>query len=211
MTVTKVQSESSTNGTIATASNLNYMTTKVITTIFTSPTQNAMVNATMNNYSNHTNDDTQGKSQKGYWQSPGKVAGTFVVVGVVVVVIIAIVVWYFLVRPRNKRDDFERQYNDVVLGRPSGDNGRNSSSVSATHEFVYTDEKGIIHPKTPATAHTSSFHDDASSDISYTRPVIMDQRLDPTQMMAQIENTKSKVSLADDVDYSRKVLRVIND
>lgn len=54
---------------------------------------------------------------KGFWHSKGKVAGTFVAVGLVVLILLFLVIFFFVVRPRReskKRDEFEKQYNEII-------------------------------------------------------------------------------------------------
>lgn len=178
--------------------------TMVVTTSYSSASVVALAPTNLNK----TDDSAKG----GFWKSPGKVAGTFVAVGVVAIAIILFLVWLFFINPRTQRKHFEEQYSEAVLSprRPHTDSitytGNRSSSGS--QGFVYTDEKGIIEPtlrsKRPSI-------DDDSLDFTNSQPVIMDQRLDPNQMLSEIQHSTSKVSLADDVDYSRKVLRVINE
>lgn len=172
----------------------------------------------------------------GYWHSPGKVAGTFVVVGIVVAAIIAFIVWYFLLKPRWEQKKFEKDYNNAVGLAPSTpqniprtDSGHSriySTPIFNTHHSnseddsstgsngVYNSEKKYDDPNIRTTKRPNQhdvFADDAYSDMSGAIPVMVDQRLDPNQMMSQIEQSPSNVSLSDDVDYSRKVLRVINE
>lgn len=54
---------------------------------------------------------------KGFWHSKGKVAGTFVAVGLVFLILLFLVIFFFVVRPRReskKRDEFEKQYNEII-------------------------------------------------------------------------------------------------
>lgn len=162
-----------------------------------------------------TNLSRAGAAQsKGYWDSPGKVAGTFVPVGLVALGLLLGIIWFFFIRPRRKQKHFEEQYGAAVLS-PRGPHNPNyaesmtypgNRSSSGSQGFVYADEKGII-DTTPRSRRPS--FDEESADFANPHPVIMDQRLDPHRLLSQ-ENP-SAVSLADDIDYSRKVLRVIND
>lgn len=157
---------------------------------------------------------TSDSQNKGFWHSPGKVAGTFVAVGIVALAILLLIIWFFFIRPRRKQKQFEEQYGAAVLS-PRGPHNPNyadsmnypgNRSSSGSQGFVYADEKGII-DTTPRTRRNS--FDDESADFANPHPIIMDQRLDPHRLLSQ-ENP-SAVSLADDIDYSRKVLRVINE
>lgn len=159
---------------------------------------------------------TDDGDKKGFWDSPGKVAGTFVAVGVVVVLLLLLLLWFFFIRPKKQQKDFEEQYNEAVFSprKPEHSSGSDSinyggnRSSSGSQGFVYADEKGIFEPTLKSKR--PSFDDD-SLDFTPKQPVIMDQRLDPNQIFSEICHNNSKFSLADDIDYSRKVLRVINE
>lgn len=140
-------------------------------------------------------------SGSGYWSSPGKIAGTFVPVGVCVLAIAA-AIWFLIRRRQRSAKEFERNYSEAALAHQD----RSSTSTSANNSqlFVYTDEKGIIEPHQPST-------DEEPPSRSNSAVWTVDQRLDPRRMLTEIEHCSSKVSLADDIDYSRKVLRVINE
>lgn len=186
----------------------------VVTTSYT--TSSVVAAAPVTNAHNKTNSTGTNKS---YWKSPGKVAGTFVAVGVVVVALILFIIWYFFINPQKKRRDFEEQYNEAVLSprHHHGSGGTDSftysqgRSSSTSQGLVYADEKGIIEP---ALKVKRTSLDDESLDYVNTAnsvPIMVDQRLDPKQMYSETQESNSKLSLADDVDYSRKVLRVINE
>ncbi|QLG75060.1 hypothetical protein HG535_0H03870 [Zygotorulaspora mrakii] len=134
----------------------------------------------------HSNGD-----RSSYWSSPGKVAGTFVPIGVFIVVLI-IIIWVSMRRRRRYSQNFEKE--------------RASSSTSANNSqmFVYADEKGIVELDNSPVEHEPPTR---SNSVLWT----VDQRLDPRRMLSEIEHCSSKVSLADDVDYSRKVLRIVNE
>lgn len=180
--------------------------------IITTSSSSATVVALTPTNLNRTNDS----NNKGYWHSPGKVAGTFVPVGIVLLVLIILAIWFFFIRPRKQRRDFEEQYNEAVFSPRRQDHSSGTESInyagnrssSGSQGFVYADEKGIVEPT--LRSKRPSF-DDESLDFSPAQPVIMDQRLDPNQVLSDIRHNNSKVSLADDIDYSRKVLRVINE
>lgn len=193
------------------------VTTRVITTVYSTPST-ALSSSTSNGNSssadNGNNSDGSNRKSSGFWHSPGKVGGTFAVVGIVAVSLFVILLVFLLKYRRNKeKKDFERNYDEVIRTAP----GPHSSSSSFSHDkkapFVYADEKGILNP--PPSNNTQS---PGSTNLPKTQPsedsdpVMLDQRLDPQHLMTQWDNNGgSRLSLADDVDYSRKVLRVINE
>nr|CAI6465949.1 ADM_HP1_G0023630.mRNA.1.CDS.1 [Saccharomyces cerevisiae] len=258
-----------------------YLTmTKVITQIYSSTlgatptsavaTTSASVGGriTNNNNSNTTNSNTptnKSTEKKGYWDSPGKIAATFVVVGVVCLVIICILIYlihHYRTRPARKAQDFENEYqskfyqskypNEVTtttLHTPSP----SSNSTFSTPRLIYTDEKGQIMSESPSPRQstysltagsppndpstlaspfhdptlprrTSTFlhspiqkqHEKMESNVTLGEDtVLVDQRLDPSKMLNTLANddatNHSTISLSDNVDYSRRVLRVMNE
>ncbi|AJV31505.1 Wsc4p [Saccharomyces cerevisiae YJM1336] len=258
-----------------------YLTmTKVITQIYSSTlgatptsavaTTSASVGGriTNNNNSNTTNSNTptnKSTEKKGYWDSPGKIAATFVVVGVVCLVIICILIYlihHYRTRPARKAQDFENEYqskfyqskypNEVTtttLHTPSP----SSNSTFSTPRLIYTDEKGQIMSESPSPRQstysltagsppndpstlaspfhdptlprrTSTFlhspiqkqHEKMESNVTLGEDtVLVDQRLDPSKMLNTLANddatNHSTISLSDNVDYSRRVLRLMNE
>ncbi|CAI4456686.1 BDN_1c_G0023370.mRNA.1.CDS.1 [Saccharomyces cerevisiae] len=258
-----------------------YLTmTKVITQIYSSTlgatptsavaTTSASVGGriTNNNNSNTTNSNTatnKSTEKKGYWDSPGKIAATFVVVGVVCSVIICVLIYlihHYRTRPARKAQDFENEYqskfyqskypNEVTtttLHTPSP----SSNSTFSTPRLIYTDEMGQIMSESPSPRQstysltagsppndpstlaspfhdptlprrTSTFlhspiqkqHEKMESNVTLGEDtVLVDQRLDPSKMLNTLANddatNHSTISLSDNVDYSRRVLRVMNE
>ncbi|CAD6631547.1 BAG_1a_G0022790.mRNA.1.CDS.1 [Saccharomyces cerevisiae] len=258
-----------------------YLTmTKVITQIYSSTlgatptsavaTTSASVGGriTNNNNSNTTNSNTptnKSTEKKGYWDSPGKIAATFIVVGVVCLVIICVLIYlihHYRTRPARKAQDFENEYqskfyqskypNEVTtttLHTPSP----SSNSTFSTPRLIYTDEKGQIMSESPSPRQstysltagsppndpstlaspfhdptlprrTSTFlhspiqkqHEKMESNVTLGEDtVLVDQRLDPSKMLNTLANddatNHSTISLSDNVDYSRRVLRVMNE
>lgn len=211
-------------------------TTQIITTVYSSPTSLAPSNSSTGNSGNDSS------KKNGFWGSPGKVAGTFVAVGIVCLLLLLIVIFLLYRRHKNRtssEEDFEKRYNDAVAGPAAAGTviATTDSDSTSSPEFVYADEKGIqgpliasqhsspliAHEQNPADTPTAAGTTAAGTTAAGTTaaaaaaggsedPVVVDQRLDPRQMfMSQWENGGSRLSLADDVDYSRKVLRVIND
>ncbi|CAI4516534.1 Wsc4p [Saccharomyces cerevisiae S288C] len=223
---------------------------------------------TNNNNSNTTNSNTptnKSTEKKGYWDSPGKIAATFVVVGVVCLVIICILIYlihHYRTRPARKAQDFENEYqskfyqskypNEVTtttLHTPSP----SSNSTFSTPRLIYTDEKGQIMSESPSPRQstysltagsppndpstlaspfhdpilprrTSTFlhspiqkqHEKMESNVTLGEDtVLVDQRLDPSKMLNTLANddatNHSTISLSDNVDYSRRVLRLMNE
>ncbi|CAI4907736.1 CGH_1_HP_G0007780.mRNA.1.CDS.1 [Saccharomyces cerevisiae] len=254
--------------------------TKVITQIYSSTlgatptsavaTTSASVGGriTNNNNSNTTNSNTptnKSTEKKGYWDSPGKIAATFVVVGVVCLVIICVLIYlihHYRTRPARKAQDFENEYqskfyqskypNEVTtttLHTPSP----SSNSTFSIPRLIYTDEKGQIMSESPSPRQstysltagsppndpstlaspfhdptlprrTSTFlhspiqkqHEKMESNVTLGEDtVLVDQRLDPSKMLNTLANddatNHSTISLSDNVDYFRRVLRVMNE
>ncbi|KAM3162595.1 WSC domain-containing protein [Lachancea thermotolerans] len=186
-----------------------------MTTVYATPSGQL---PSLSSSSSNANANSRNSGGSGFWGSPGKVAGTFVAVGVVVfcLALLGFILWYR--RRRRNEEDFEKRYNDVTA--PAGSNTSIDPASAGSHAaFVYADEKGIEVPPTPVEkketftrlSQPASFTDNESGIPQDEGPVVVDQRLDPRQMFMHWENEGSKTSLADDVDYSRRVLRVINE
>lgn len=224
------------------------VTTKVITTVYSTPSAAAGI-AVNTNHAKSGDGEVSNKSHSGFWNSAGKVAGTFTAVGVVVVLLlIALVILFMRYRRRKEQQDFEKTYDvvkrsatDAYSTSISSQNDPSGNSSTGMAPFVYADEKGILTPtvknlslrpvtnsgnassvSTPAsaTAPTSATGNPPTPSSptngvgivpNSTDAVVLDQRLDPQHLMSQWESNGSILSLADDVDYSRKVLRVINE
>ncbi|CAI4063352.1 Wsc4p SKDI_08G0140 [Saccharomyces kudriavzevii IFO 1802] len=266
-------------------------TTKIITQVYSSaPTEtpisvvtttsvgvggritnsNGNSNSNSNNTNNNNNIPTnKSTGKKGYWHSPGKIAATFVVVGVVCLAIICVLIYliyHYRTRPARKAQDFENAYQSkfsqskypnktatatsATLHTPSP----SSSSTFSTPRLIYTDEKGQITSESPSSRQstysltagsplndpstlaspfrdptlsrrastflhsppTQKHHDKIESNIALGEDaVLVDQRLDPSKMLSTIASddatNHSNISLSDNVDYSRRVLRVMNE
>ena len=156
-----------------------------------------------------------------FWDSKAKVIGTFLPVALLLFLLLLLLIW-ILIRLRKKRngyqdDELQHFHSDVSsAGSILGGHGATS--------FVYTDEKGILPSPDSNGARVSALASQATmgggtlcsnslpaSRESKADALVFDQRLDPSHVMSQWENGGSRVSLADDVDYTRKVLRVINE
>ncbi|CDO94132.1 unnamed protein product [Kluyveromyces dobzhanskii CBS 2104] len=137
---------------------------------------------------------------------------------VAVAILAALIVLFLRYRKNKEQQDFEKSYDEVKRSATgayssSSSSQNNHSNGGGAAQFVYTDEKGIVNPTVSSpNAPTSNTRQPVNSDdSSESEPVVLDQRLDPRHLMSQWDTNGSKVSLADDVDYSRKVLRVINE
>lgn len=115
---------------------------------------------------------------KGFFQSPGKVAGTFTVVGLVVLAIISALLYFFCFKTTKD----------------------NESSIS--NQSLNEEKFGIAPPPVPSIKEDKEEGEGEMFDF-------LDQRLDPTQVFNY--QNGSRASLADDMDYTRRVLRVTNE
>lgn len=162
-------------------------TTQIVSTVTNTPSSIPSTNSQAPNTANTDADNNQDKKKDGFFDSTGKVAGTFTAVGVVVVALLSTLLYCCCLRKRH--DDDEDEEN----GHHSGVIGLDDESAQSMKDEKFMDGSttngGGIHPQ----------------DF-----VEVDQRLDPRQMFMNWENGSRK-SLADDMDYSRRVLRVTNE
>ncbi|CAI4064352.1 hypothetical protein SUVZ_08G0190 [Saccharomyces uvarum] len=269
ITVTSVQTKDSN---VSEFTSRYFTTTRVVTQIYSSaPTETATSVVTTTSaggkITNSNNNISSNKSieKKGYWHSPGKIAATFAVVGVVCLVIICALIYliyHYRTKPARRAQDFENEYQrkfslsnnpkgvtPTILHTPSP----SSDSTFSTPRLIYTDEKGQVTSESPSPRQstysmtagslqhdpsvlaspfgdptpsrrastfvhspTQKHHDKVASTITLGEDtVLVDQRLDPSKMLNTMANddatTHSAVSLSDNVDYSRRVLRVMNE
>lgn len=234
--------------------------TETATSVMTTTSAGGKITNSNNNISSN-----KSVEKKGYWHSPGKIAATFAVVGVVCLVIICALIYliyHYKTKPARKAQDFENEYQrkfslsknpngvtTTTLHTPSP----SSDSTFSTPRLIYTDEKGQVTSESPslrqsmysmtagslqhdpsvlaspfgdptpsrrastfAQSPTQKHHDRVASTITLGEDtVLVDQRLDPSKMLNTMANddatTHSAVSLSDNVDYSRRVLRVMNE
>lgn len=142
-----------------------------------------------------------------FWHSSGKVAGIFIGVGVFLVAAVFLLV--FLYYKNRARDDEDGSEEDIYVYGDSKDDERKVSDGGGNDNGIAEDDyyrrsaytNGILF--SPDTR--SSLSDDGMGEY-----VLVDQRLDPGQMLTELRQTSSNVSLADDVDYTRRVLSVVN-
>jgi hypothetical protein len=146
-------------------------------------------------------DSDNNNKSSGFFDSPGKVAGTFVAVGVVVLAIVGTLLYFFCFKKRSDDDDDD---DSMDL--------ENSNSSATNHEKF-----GPIPPISAASPTDPNYSNHDTSLINKTMTdengenfdfVEVDQRLDPSQVFNW--QNGSRASLADDMDYTRRVLRVTN-
>lgn len=165
-------------------------TTEVISTSISEPTTTAVKDTSRTN--------------KSFFQSPGKVAGTFTAVGIVVLAIIATLIYclFFAAGRRHRNGDAYIEEDNGSSNIASPDNEKIIGGTTPPLPFVppITVTQAPVRPGVPRLS-TNSLDDDY---------IEVDQRLDPRQMFMNWENGSRK-SLNDNTDYSRRVLRVTND
>ncbi|CCH61202.1 hypothetical protein TBLA_0E01430 [Henningerozyma blattae CBS 6284] len=189
-----------------------HVRTVSVTTVYTIPTaiipQNNNVNANNSN----------GKNS--FWQSPGKITGTFVVVGIVVCAIIVVAIYLFL-RPKNSQADPEKHLSTLKV--PSGPFNHYAVDPFMTpinrHSYQFSSSSSSpVAPMTEKHRQSSNIRSpsqayfaDENSDSTRYSQMLWDQRLDPHQVLNHLEFDNSNASFADDVDYSRKVIRILDE
>ncbi|PRT55363.1 Cell wall integrity and stress response component 4 [Wickerhamiella sorbophila] len=151
----------------------------IIKTVTVVPTSSSSFNATASEPTG-----TPAHHKDTFWSDGGKVAGTFVGVGIGVVLIAGLLFFFLFKRRQKKRHDL------AVLASPHG-----SSEHSGFHP------KGSFYHRRQASG---------VSDADTNLVPIFDQRMEPTQMYMHWDQSESQISLADHEDYSRRVLRVAN-
>ena len=193
---------SHTTSTVSPQATIQYITTEIVSTQYT---QEPITTVDPRFSNKRSNTDS-------FWHSSGKVAGIFIGVGVfLVAAVFLLVFFYYKNRARDDEDGAEEDiyvYGDSKDGERKangGGGGGNSDGVVQDGYYrrnVYSN--GILFsPDTQSLQ--PSLSDDGMGEY-----VLVDQRLDPGQMLTELRQTSSHVSLADDVDYTRRVLSVVN-
>ncbi|KAK9483691.1 hypothetical protein V1527DRAFT_472405 [Lipomyces starkeyi] len=152
-------------------------------------------------------------SSSSFWDHKGKVAGTFVAVGIVALLLLLIL--FFLVRRRHHRDDEEPAagkaphtppMNDLPLAKYglSGNGRHRSAATTGAGATTLDSEK---HPSAVAAAGYGGAY---SAPPPSSDRFQVDQRLDPGTMYVQYHDNYSRGSLRDEYDYSRRVLKILN-
>ena len=159
----------------------------------------------------------QASQKSGFFSSPGKVAGVFVVVTLAVLAIAGSLIWFFLRR---------RRHTDAiaVASVVGGDTPQRRPSRLSQMGLLGSSKRRKTENTVPA-IETSGWGsgDNAEKSPTDTTPIdarssyprIVDQRLDPVALWNPIHDNGSHVSiqsLQDNQDYSRRMLRVsLND
>lgn len=142
------------------------------------------------------------QSQSSFFDSPGKVAGTFVAIGLLVAALIAGGLFLIFRRRRHNRPDSAMAV--AALNR--------KTSSASTIEGTGLSQDG------------RSRQDSVSGLMGYGREktspsqwvmedsaiVPVDQRLNPQPILMRFDSNYSRHSLRDEEDYSRRVLTVTN-
>ncbi|GMM33374.1 hypothetical protein DASC09_006990 [Saccharomycopsis crataegensis] len=148
--------------------------------------------------------DSQKKSSSSFWDSPGKVGGTFASVGIIVLIIIGLIL-FFYIRHRYSQTHLVSAATPGGIIAPSVNNSSlmNTPMMEKSPRSRFLGGSSIVLRSESATAATLI-------PIPFGGDV--DQRLDPGQMFYNnlgIDEA-SKKSISDENDYSRKFLRVAN-
>ncbi|ODQ79645.1 hypothetical protein BABINDRAFT_162021 [Babjeviella inositovora NRRL Y-12698] len=208
--------------TVTNSATVEYFTTQIATTT----TPGATDTSSNNNGINGTNPSK--KSNKGFFQSKGKVAGVFTAVGIVIAAILAALLW-FLCRKRSddedieSSEDYEKKTFDPIqsgalaragtisasMNRSMAGHGHHHSIGGETMYGPFYSRRASINTNSPQRVDSqvtrSSGNMPKIDDDEYLE---IDQRLDPQSAMF-INADNSNISLYDEYDYSRK-LGVVN-
>ncbi|CAN3368733.1 hypothetical protein DICA3_F19922 [Diutina catenulata] len=162
---------------------------------------------------------------KGFFDSTGKVAGTFTAVGVVVVALCSLLLWCCCCAGARKSTDDEAyteeesvvSVNDEKAAPPTvSDTPSTAAPAYTKHARQNSVSAGLLNmfggsPSDNVNRSSSrkKLVDPAGDDDIIAPPLTQfDHRLDPSTMF--LGPNFSEKSLDDDVDYSRRVLRVAN-
>lgn len=164
-----------------------------------SSASNVNVNASNNSQKDNNNNDS-------FFDSAGKVAGVFTVVGVVCVGIIASIVYCCFFKRSHDNDD-DSDSDDDLESQMKGKNDAATTQHSVENES--SDDTVVGHGMGPHGRQMSIVSTDFGTPIIDRRgdSTYVDQRLDVGHFNEEEEEIKS---LNDNEDYSRKVWRVMN-
>lgn len=172
-------------------------------------------------------------TSKSFFDSTGKVAGTFTAVGVVLVGAIAALLYcccFGAARHGDNYSDEENRYSsdELSIGNeksaaPRMFGAHSKSSLTVLNAVLNRNNlsKSILSLFNPVAGGAggagvgrslSKKRLNPKNDVDHGGPIMFpilefDTRLDPTTMF---ENNQSKVSLADENDYSRRILHITN-
>ncbi|ORY77011.1 hypothetical protein BCR37DRAFT_158642 [Protomyces lactucae-debilis] len=143
-------------------------------------------------------------SSKGFFDDTGKVAGTFVAVGLVALALIAALLWYLRKRSNQHRHSTATTstggaFVDRKASQSSSNTGnalmsQNGRSRSGSMAAALGEKNGRVTPR-----------DGWPDEI-----IPVDQRLNPRPLLMRFDSNYSRHSLRDEEDYSRRVLTVTN-
>lgn len=149
----------------------------------------------------------------GFFANPGKVAGTFVAVGIIFVALATAIILLCL-RRRRARDQRELIPSRAGSGTPQRRPSRMSQMGLLGGSTSSREHKPIVPTITTSGWGMSNGSEKSPADTldrhgSY--PLVVDQRLEPTAVWNPLHDNGSHVSIRsfrDDQDYSRRMLRV---
>ena len=145
-----------------------------------------------------------------FWNNAGKVAGTFVVVGLVIIGAVAAAI-FFLARRMRRRDDA------IAVGSNADEDAAGAGPVSymtdrrRSNLTLTTSNMGGLTRGSSNEKPSSHEHTPATISRRTSMPLVHDQRLNPAALYSPAHENGSHVSVAsfrDDRDYSRPVLHV---
>lgn len=150
-----------------------------------------------------------------FFSHKGKVAGVFSVVGIVCAAILALAAYYIYKKIRDyrrKKQEFMRYFDAASSYDDAGSNGTPrldySDLESNPHQREYEEKReSDFQTGSYSVAGTTS---QSGSPTNHHSSFTMDPRLDPDSPLYHNGEDYSNRSLSDDVDYSRKVLKVTN-
>jgi cell wall integrity and stress response component len=142
------------------------------------------------------------KLPQSFWNSPGKVAGVFVSVGLVLLLLLLGLLWKC--RKRYSSRDVEKpEESPQPMARQISGSQTVSRSTSLL-QLLGRRERARGDEDMPTSSNRL-----ARSPTDMVIPVV-DQRLDPQSMMIRFDDNDSRTSFRDEEDYSRRVWRVTN-
>lgn len=151
------------------------------------------------------------KSSNGFFDSPGKVAGTFVAVGLVVLALLLALLWFCCRRRRQRRSDSANR-----AAAAAGLNRKTSSTSTVENQSAFSDARSRTESASGLLGARGEKPVGRVSPNALNWPietgeiVPIDQRMNPKPMLMRFDSNYSRHSLRDDEDYSRRVLTVAN-
>jgi cell wall integrity and stress response component len=144
-----------------------------------------------------------------FWESTGKVAGVFVVVGIVIAALIIAIIWMCRSK-RGKRDVEKSEDVPPMANRRTSGTQPVSRSTSLLQLLGRRDrDKSRSDEAVTPTSNGTQRLSRTGTDLALPVPAV-DQRLDPQSMMIRFDDNDSRTSFRDEEDYSRRVWRVTN-